>query len=114
MIVHRFSVGAFAGSLFALCLAAEAQQSGLPRVGVLAPISCSHQNFLALREGLTALGYVEGRTIAIECREAAGRPEKLAEEAGELVRLKVNVLLTHGTPAGVAAREATKTIPLAR
>src|SRR5438105_5168717 len=112
MIVHRFSVGAFAGSLFALCLAAEAQQSGLPRVGVLAPISCSHQNFLALREGLTALGYVEGRTIAIECREAAGRPEKLSEEAAELVRLRVDVLLTDGTRAALAAQQATKTIPI--
>ena len=99
-------------SLAAAPLAAEAQPAGVPRIGVLAPTSCSHPNYLALREGLRALGYVEGRTIIIECRDAAGRYERAAEQAAELVRLKVDVLVTDGMPAARAAKQATKTIPI--
>jgi putative ABC transport system substrate-binding protein len=98
-------------ALIAVSLAA-AEASGTPRLGVLAPTSCSHPNFVALREGLTALGYVEGRTIIIECREAAGRSEQLPEQAAELVRLGVDVLLTDGTRAALAAQRATKAIPI--
>ena len=99
-------------SLVAAPLAAEAQPAGVPRIGVLAPITCSHPNYQALREGLRALGYVEGQTIIIECREAAGRYERAAEHAAELVRLKVDVLVTDGLPAARAAKQATKTIPV--
>ena len=99
-------------SLAVAPLAAEAQPAGVPRIGVLAPTSCSHPNYLALREGLRALGYVEGQTIIIECRDAAGRYDRAAEQAAELVRLKVDVLVTDGMPAARAAKQATKTIPI--
>jgi putative ABC transport system substrate-binding protein len=99
-------------SLAAAPLAAQAQVAGVPRIGVLAPISCSHPNYQALREGLRALGYVEGQTIIIECRDAAGRYERAVEHAAELVRLKVDVLVTDGLPAARAAKQATTTIPI--
>ena len=98
--------------LAAAPLAAAAQPAGVPRIGVLAPTSCSHPNYQALREGLRALGYVEGQTIIIECRDAAGRYERAVEHAAELVRLKVDVLVTDGMPAARAAKQATKTIPI--
>ena len=98
--------------LAAAPLAAAAPPAGVPRIGVLAPTSCSHPNYLALREGLRALGYVEGQTIIIECRDAAGRYERAVEHALELVRLKVDVLVTDGMPAARAAKQATKTIPI--
>ena len=97
--------------LVAAPLAAEAQPAGVPRIEA-APTSCSHPNYQALREGLRALGYVEGQTIIIECRDAAGRYERAAEHAAELVRLKVDVLVTDGLPAARAAKQATKTIPV--
>jgi putative ABC transport system substrate-binding protein len=99
-------------SALAASLGVEAQQAGVPRIGVLAPTTCSHPNYLALREGLRALGYVEGQTIIIECREAAGRYERIEELAAELVRLKVDVLLTDGLLPARAAKQATKTIPI--
>ena len=99
-------------SLAAAPLAAEAQPAGVPRIGVLAPTSCSHPNYLALRQGLRALGYVEGQTIIIECRDAAGRYERAVEHAVEFVLLKVDVLVTDGMPAARAAKQATKTIPI--
>jgi putative ABC transport system substrate-binding protein len=71
-----------------------------------------HPNYQALREGLRALGYVEGQTIVIECREAAGRYERVAEMAAELVQLKVDVLITDGLLPARAAKQATKTIPI--
>ena len=99
-------------SLAVAPLSAEAQPAGIPRIGVLAPTSCSHPNYQALREGLRALGYVEGQTIIIECRDAAGRYERTEQHAAELVRLKVDVLVTDGMSAARAAKQATKTIPI--
>jgi putative ABC transport system substrate-binding protein len=92
---------------------AEAQQaSRVYRIGVLAlenPPPGLLENF---REGLQDLGYVEGRTFAIESRNAEGRNEQLAALADELVRLKVEVILTVNTPAALAAKNATATIPI--
>jgi putative ABC transport system substrate-binding protein len=112
MTARRVRVCAVAGILTAVSLAAEAQPSGVPRLGVLAPTGCAHPNFLALRHGLGALGYVEGRTIIIECRDGTGRSEQFSEQAAELIRLKVDVLVTDGTRAALAAQQATKTIPI--
>jgi putative tryptophan/tyrosine transport system substrate-binding protein len=84
----------------------------IPRIGILAPTTCANPNYQALREGLRALGYVEGQTIVIECREAARRYERVAEMAAELVQLKVDVLLTDGLLPARAAQQATKTIPI--
>jgi len=66
----------------------------------------------AFRDGLRDLGYVEGRNLSIEYRWADGQYERLPELAAELVRLKVEVLVTHGTPGTRAAKGATATIPI--
>src|SRR5262249_56272975 len=61
---------------------------------------------------LHELGWNEGRNVKIEYRWAEGRSERLAEIAAEFVRLKVDVIVTYGTPAVVAARQATSVIPI--
>jgi putative ABC transport system substrate-binding protein len=66
----------------------------------------------AFREGLAALGYVEGHNLAVEFRSAQRRTERFPELAAELVRLRVDVIVTFTTPATVAAKEATNTIPI--
>ncbi|HEV8584389.1 MAG TPA: ABC transporter substrate-binding protein [Methylomirabilota bacterium] len=66
----------------------------------------------AFRQGLRDLGYAEGRNFVMETRSADGRPERFPLLAAELVRLNVDVILTRGTPAAVAARNATATIPV--
>src|SRR5206468_12908627 len=66
----------------------------------------------ALRGELRALGYAEGRNLSIEYRWADGKYERAPELAAELVRLKVEVLVTHGTPGTLAAKGATTTIPI--
>jgi putative ABC transport system substrate-binding protein len=90
---------------------ADAQQLGrIPRVGVLSP---SADSFLsALRQGLRELGYIEGRNISLEYRSAEGRAERLPELAAELVRLKVDVIVTITPPGVRAAKQATSTIPI--
>jgi len=66
----------------------------------------------AMRGGLRDLGYVEGRNLSIEYRWADGKYERAPELAAELVRLKVEVVVTHGTPGTLAAKGATTTIPI--
>ena len=105
------------GLALTLCLlaapfAAEAQQTGkVPRIGVLATTH-NWPLWEAFRQGLRELGYVEGRTIAIEYRWTEGRDERFPDFAAELVRLKVDVIVTGGTPAAIAAKNATRTIPI--
>jgi putative ABC transport system substrate-binding protein len=97
-------------------LAAEAQQAmKVYRIGYLG--STSRANYQAplveaLRQGLRDLGYVEGKNLTIEYRWAEDRYERLPGLAAELVALKVDVLVTHGTPGSRAARQATATIPI--
>ncbi len=96
-------------------LSAEAQQAGkVYRVGMLerASMTVNAANLDAFRRGLRELGYVEGKNVAIEYRSVEGRNERYADLATELVRLKVDVILTRGTPATLAARNATGTIPV--
>ena len=69
-------------------------------------------NLDALRKGLRDLGYVEGRNLVIEYRSADGRAERFPDLASELVRLKVDLIVTRGTPAARAAKDATGTIPV--
>jgi ABC-type uncharacterized transport system substrate-binding protein len=96
--------------LFALCLPAEAQQpTKIPRIGYLSGGSLSAN---ALRQGLREFGYVEGKNIVIEYRSAEGKFDRLPALAAELVRLKVDVIVTGGGRATRAAKEATKTIPI--
>jgi len=102
---------ALALALFALPLAAEAQQGGkILRVGELGdgPVFSDREAFM---DAMRRLGWVEGRNIKFERRIAETRA-RLPELAAELVRLKVNVILTLGTAATVAAKEATKTVPI--
>src|SRR5262245_58930415 len=66
----------------------------------------------AFRQGLRDLGYVEGKNIVIEWRNGDGKPDSLRERAGELVRLKVDVIVTAGGTSTRAAKEATTTIPI--
>jgi putative ABC transport system substrate-binding protein len=101
--------------LLATPLAAEGQAPAkVPRIGFLSSRSLADSTHLleSLRQGLRELGYVEGHTIAIEYRFAEGRPERLPALAAELVRLKVDVIVTTGPPAPEAAKEATSTIPI--
>jgi putative ABC transport system substrate-binding protein len=96
-------------------LAAPAQQPGkLHRIGFLGLVSAtSHAPRIeALRAGLRDLGYVEGRNIAIEFRWADGNYDRLPALAAELVRLDVDVILTHAAPGALAAKQATTTIPI--
>jgi len=66
----------------------------------------------AFRQGLRDLGYLEGQNIAFEYRTADGVPVRLAEAATDLARRPVDVIATYGTPASVAAKAATTTIPI--
>src|SRR5215510_8707965 len=94
---------------------AWAQPSGKTyRIGFLGPGSYEgrKRDVDALRMGLRRLGYEEGRNIAIEYRWAEGRYDRLPELTAELVKLKVDVLVTAGTPGALAAKQVTSTIPI--
>jgi putative ABC transport system substrate-binding protein len=96
-------------------LAAGAPQAGkVWRIGVLEATSPSLNttNLDAFRQGLRELGYVEGRNFVIEYRSADGRPERFPSLASELVRLRVDLIVTRGTPAVLAAKKATGSIPI--
>ena len=96
--------------VFALCLPAEAQQPGkIPHIGFL---SLSGANQEAFRQGLRDLGYIEGKNIAIEFRTAANRADRLSVLAGELIDLKVDVIIAAGSQAVRAAQRTTKSIPI--
>ena len=84
------------------------------RIGFLSSASAAAYAYRveALRAGLRDLGYVEGRNFAFEFRWAEGKYERLPELAAELVRLKVDILYTHGTPGAQAAKKATNAIPI--
>jgi putative ABC transport system substrate-binding protein len=96
-------------------LTAHAQQPGkLPTIGFLGTTTPAAQNqwTAAFVQRMRELGWIDGRTVAIEYRWGAGRRERFAEIAAELVRLKVDVIVTNGTPAVMAARQATPAIPI--
>ena len=91
--------------------AADAQQAKTARIGLLEASSLPAR-FEAFRQGLRELGYVEGQTIIIERRSAEGVLDRLPDLAADLVRRKVDVIAAAATPAAVAARNATQTIPI--
>ena len=96
-------------------LAAEAQPAGkVYRIAFLGSTSPSGyaSQMEAFRGGLRDLGYVESQNLVIEFRWAQGKNERLPELAAELVRLKPDVLVTHGVPGTLAAKRATDTIPI--
>jgi putative ABC transport system substrate-binding protein len=116
MIDRRTFLAGTGAVLLATSLAAEGQQAGkVYRIGVLSdelPVS----NIMHFREpfqkALRNLGYVEGQNIVIEDRSSEGRQDRLSGLAADLVRLKVEVIVTIGGPASLAAMNATKTIPI--
>src|SRR6266508_3851090 len=94
-------------------LAARAQQSKVARIGALYIGTADAESFrIGLREGLRELGYVEGRNIAFEFRSAEGQLDRLPELAAELVRLKVDVIVALYVPPSLAAKQATREIPI--
>jgi hypothetical protein len=86
----------------------------LPTIGFLGPNtpSLDSRRLAAFAQRLRELGWIEGRNVAIEYRWAEGRTERLAEFATEFVRLKVDVIVTSGTPPVIAAKQATSVIPI--
>jgi putative ABC transport system substrate-binding protein len=98
--------------LLAVAVIVEAQQpKKVPRIGYLGGSGASRID--AFRQGLRELGYVEGKNIVIEARRGTeGKPDRFAALAAELVRLKVDVIVTSGSNPTRAAKEATATIPI--
>ena len=103
------------GGAAAWPLAARAQQSGkLPTMGIIGsgtPATQSHW-YAAFVQRLRELGWIDGRTVAIEYRWAEGRDERAAEIAAEFVQRKVDVIVTSGTAVIVAVKQATEAIPI--
>jgi len=114
VIDRRTFLGTMAGGLLAAPLAAEAQQAGkVYRVGFLWDSPAVFPDAIeAFLRGLRDLGYVEGRTIAIEYRWAEGKPERMRELAEELVRLKVDVIVAPSSIYVEATKRATSAIPI--
>jgi putative tryptophan/tyrosine transport system substrate-binding protein len=113
---RKITVLTLSALLFALCGSVGAQQTGkVPRIGFLDPSTASGiAVFLeAFRQELSKLGWIEGKTITIEYRFAENKgPERQRELAAELVRLKVDLIVTSGGPTPLAAKKATSTIPI--
>ncbi len=107
-------VAAVAVGIVVAPLIAEAQPAAkVPRIGVLLTLySPADDSPQAFREGLRALGYIEGQNIAIEWRSAEGKYDQLPALAAELVRLRVDVIVADVTRATQTARQATATIPI--
>jgi putative tryptophan/tyrosine transport system substrate-binding protein len=95
-------------------VAARAQQPAKPpTIGALVIGNTNPEQFWReFRQGLRDLGYIEGQNIRFEFRSAAGQANRLPELAAELVRLKVNIIVTWFTPAALAAKQATREIPI--
>ena len=110
---REITVLALSAMLFALCDSVEAQQP-VKVIGYLnaGTASTNPARVAAFRQGLRELGYVEGKNIAIEYRAAEGKLDRLPALAAELVRLKVDVIVTAGPPGTRAAKEANITIPI--
>jgi putative tryptophan/tyrosine transport system substrate-binding protein len=110
---RRTFIGSIAGSLLAAPLVSRGQQARkVPVIGYLIERSGPTAFDEAFRLGLRELGYTEGGNVVIEYRWADGKTERLPPLAAELVRLKVDVIVTSGTPGGLAAKNATSTIPI--
>ena len=110
---RRLLHGAAAG-LVVRPLIAEAQAPKVYRIGMLERTSpvINAPNLDAFRQGLRESGYVEGKNLVIEYRSADGRDDRFPALAAELVRLKVDLIVTRGTTAALAVKNATRTIPV--
>jgi putative ABC transport system substrate-binding protein len=114
MMERRTFLGTLGLSVLAAPLAAEAQPAAkVARIGYLAGSLAARPHLQeAFRQGLRDLGYVEGRNVVIEYRDAEGNFERLPALAAELVALKVAVILAPTTLAALAAKQATRTLPI--
>jgi putative ABC transport system substrate-binding protein len=113
MMDRRTFIGVVACATLAAPLAAEAQGTvKVWRIGYLRRTTPIPADLEAFRQGLREQGYVEGQNIVIEQRYANGAPDRLPALAAELIRLPVDVLVVDGTPTVIAARAATRTIPI--
>ena len=113
-MVRRLSIFIFVTVILASVLFAHAQQpTKVPRIGWLAVNTATlSERYEAFRRGLRELGYIEGQNVVIERRDAEGKLERLVDAAAELVRLKVDVIVTTGTTGALAAKQATSTVPI--
>jgi putative tryptophan/tyrosine transport system substrate-binding protein len=112
---RKITILTLCAMLFALCVPAKAQQPAkVPRIGFLSPVSPSatalwHEAF---RQGLRDLGWIEGKNISIEYRYADGRSDHLPDLAADLVRLKVDIIVASSGTDALAAKNATREIPI--
>ena len=111
---RREFITLFGGAAVAWPLAARAQQARLPTIGFLSATTpaAESQRLAAFTQRLGELGWIEGRTVAIDVRWAEGRNDRFAEIAAEFVRLRVDVVVTQGTASIIAAKQATAVIPI--
>jgi len=111
---RRTFMAMLTGSIVAAPLASKAQQAAkVARIGYLSPnLAADPRLQEAFGQGLRDLGYVEGRTVVIEYRDAEGKFERLPALAAELVALKVDVIVAPYTPGALAAKQATGTLPI--
>jgi len=115
MLNRRAFLRTVSAGLLAAPMASEAQQAGkLPRIGVLSLTTPSDRPLLldAFRRRLRELGWVEGPNVVIDYRYAEDRVDRLPDLAAELIRLKVDLIVSAGTQGVTAAKNATKTIPI--
>jgi len=108
-----FTITLLLGALFSPS-AAEAQQAAkIARIGILTTnLAAAPQMTEAFLQGLRDLGYVEGRNVVIEYRDAGGKVDRLPALAAELVALRVDVIMAGSTPLALAAKQATRTLPI--
>ena len=113
IVRRKFIAGLVSAAVWPLAVRAQ-QPAKPPTIGFLGPLTPSVQSewTVAFVQRLREHGWIDGRTVAIEYRWAEGRSERFAEIAAEFVRLKVNVIVTAGTAAVIAAKRATLVIPI--
>src|SRR6516165_2225832 len=112
MIRRREFITLLGGATAAWPLAARAQQGTLPVIGFVYGGVAEASFESAFRRGLGETGYVEGQSVAVEYHWLAGQYEQVPSVAADLVRRQVQVIVTQGTPAALAAKGATSTVPI--